>query len=77
MVSARSNQESGGIINNMNTFEGFICSLVVFGMFFLGITFGNADGFSRGYKQGQIDAINGKIFYKLETKTATNYVRIN
>ena len=33
-------------------------------------------GYKNGYKQGQIDALNGKIKYKIDTTKVINYIEI-
>lgn len=33
-------------------------------------------GYKNGYRQGQIDALNGKIKYKIDTTKVINYIEI-
>lgn len=66
---------SGGILekNILTTIGLFILS---FSFVMLGIIFLTIETNKESYKQGQIDAINGKIKYKIQIDSSQNWVKI-
>ena len=53
---------------------GFLIVVLLFGIIIYATI--EEGGYKNGYRKGQIDALNGKIKYKIDTTKVVNYIEI-